>query len=131
MATQPLELVHFDYLCLEPGKGLEENFLVVPDHFMRYAQTYVTRTQTTQTTAKSLWDKFIVHYGLPEKILSDQGQNFESQLVADLCMVMGMQKIWTSLDHPQTNSQCERFNSTLFNMLGMSPREEVRVEEPH
>ena len=100
MVTHPLELVHLDYLCLEPGEGLEENVLVVTDHFTRYAQTYFTRTQTVQTTAKTLWDKFIVHYGLPKKILSDQGQNFESQLVADLCMLMGMQKIQTSPYHP-------------------------------
>ena len=33
MATHPLELVHLDYLCLEPGKGLEENIPVVTDHF--------------------------------------------------------------------------------------------------
>ena len=104
--------------CLEPGRGLEENFLVVIDHFTRYTQTYVTRTQTAQTTARILVDKFIVHYGLPKKILSDQGCNFKSQLVADLCKLMGMQKIQTSLYHPQTNGQCERFNSTLINMLG-------------
>ena len=67
MATHPLELVYFDYLCLEPGKGLGENVLVVTDHFTRYVQAYVTRTQTTQTTARTLWEKFIVHYGLPEK----------------------------------------------------------------
>ena len=73
MATHPLELVHLDYLCLEPGKGLDENVLVVTDHFTRYAQAYVTRTQTTQMTAKTLWDKFTVHYGLPKKILMDQG----------------------------------------------------------
>ena len=54
----------------------------------------------------------------PNKILSDQGQNFESQLVADLCILMGMQKIWASPYHLQTNSQCERFNSTLISMLG-------------
>ena len=121
MATHPLELVHFDYLCLEPGKGLEENALVVTDHFTRYTQAYVTRTQTAQTTAKTLWDKFIVHYGLPEKILSDQGQNFESQLVAVLCELMGTQKIWNSPYHLQTNGQCERFNYTLIAMLGMLP----------
>ena len=92
MATHPLELVHLNYLCLEPGKGLEENVLVVTDHFTRYAQAYVTRTQTAQTTARTLCDKFIVHYGLLEKILSDQGHNFESQLVADLCKLVGMQK---------------------------------------
>ena len=93
MATHIFELAHLHYLCLEPGKCLEENVLVVTDHFTRYAQAYVTRTQTAQTTAKTLWDKFIVHYGLPEKILLDQGQNFENQLVADLCTLMGTQKI--------------------------------------
>ena len=62
----------------------------------------------------------------------DQGRNFESQLVADLCELMGTQKIQTSLYHPQTNSQCERFNSTLINLLGtLTQGEEVRVEEPH
>ena len=44
---------------------------------------------------------------------------FECQLVADICKLMGIQKIWTSPYHPQTNSQCKRFNSTLINMLGM------------
>ena len=51
-ATHPMELVHLDYLCLEPGKGLEENVLVITDHFTRYAQAYVTQTQTAQMMAK-------------------------------------------------------------------------------
>ena len=123
MATHPLQLVHLDYLCLEPGKGLEENVLVVTDHFTRYGQAYVTKTQTSQMTAKTLWDKFIVQYGLLKKILMDQGQNFESQLVADPCELMGTWKVWTSQYHLQTNSQCERFNSTLINMLGTLPKE--------
>ena len=38
-----------------------------------------------QTMAKALWDNFIVHYGLLEKILSDQGRNFKSELKADPC----------------------------------------------
>ena len=131
MATHPLELVHLNHLCLEPGKGLEENVLVVTDHFTRYAQVYVTRTQTTQTTAETLWDKFIVHYGLPKKILSDQGQNSESQLVADLYTLMGVQKIQTSLYHPQINGQHERFNSTLINMLGTLPPEKKSEWKSH
>ena len=42
VATQPLELVHIDYLCLEPGMGKEENILVVMDQFTQYAQAHVT-----------------------------------------------------------------------------------------
>ena len=30
-----------DYLCLEPGKGLEENVIVVTDHFTQYTKAYV------------------------------------------------------------------------------------------
>ena len=33
VAMHLLELVHLNYLCLEPGNGLEENVLVVTDHF--------------------------------------------------------------------------------------------------
>ena len=84
-----------------------------------------------QTMAKTLWDKFIVHYGLPEKKLTDQGCNFESQLVADLCELMGVQKIQTSPYHPQTNGQCERFNSTLINMLGTLPKEKKSEWKNH
>ena len=91
--TYPLELVQIDCLCLEPRKGLEENVLVVTDHLTWYIQAYITQSQTAQTIAKTLWDKFIVHYGLPEKILSDQSRNSESQLVADLCKLIGTQKL--------------------------------------
>ena len=109
----------------------EENVLVITDHFTRYAQVYVTRTQMAQTMAKTLWDKFIVHYGLPKKILTDQGHNFESQLVTDLCELMGVQKIQTSPYHLQTNGQCERFNSTLINMLGTLPKEKKSEWKNH
>ena len=131
IATHHLELVHLNYLCLEPGKGLEENVLAVTDHFTRYAQAYVTKNQTTQMTAQTLWDKFIVHYRLPEKILMDQSQNFESQLVAVLCKLMGTQKVWTSPYHPQTNGQYERFNSTLINMLRTLPKEKKSEWKNH
>ena len=57
------------------------------------------------------------------KSLMDQGWNFKSQLVADLCELMWARKVQTSPYHLQTNCQCERFNSTLINMLGALPKE--------
>ena len=116
-ATQPLELIHLDYLQIEPSKGNIENVLIVTDHFTRYAQAYSSKTQTALATSILLWNNFIIHYGFPNKIISDQGHNFESELIANLCEVAGVQKMRTSPYHPQTNGQCERFNSTLLKML--------------
>ena len=86
--TQPLELVHIDYLSLEPSKGNIENVLVITDHFTRYALAYPSKTQTAQATARILWDNFICHYGFPEKSISDQGRNFESDLIKELCKIL-------------------------------------------
>ena len=122
--TQPLELVHMDYLSLEPSKGNIENVLVITDHFTRYALAYPSKTQTAQATARILWDNFICHYGFPEKFISDQGRNFESDLIKDLCKIAGVKKLHTTPYHPQGNGQCERFNSTLSNMLGTLSEEE-------
>ena len=118
IASQPMELVHMDFLSIEPSKGNIENVLVILDHFTRYAQAYASKTQTAQATAKLLWENFIRYYGFPEKFLSDQGRNFESELISELCKLAQVEKVHTTPYHPMTNGQCERFNSTLCNMLG-------------
>ena len=46
--------------------------LVVMDHFTRYAAAYVMPKQTALMVAKVLWENFLVNYGWPEKILTDQ-----------------------------------------------------------
>ena len=131
LVTQPLELVHMDYLSLEPSKGNIENVLVITDHFTRYALAYPSKTQTAQATARILWDNFICHYGFPEKFISDQGRNFESDLIKELCKIAGVMKVHTTPYHPQGNGQCERFNSTLCNMLGTLSEEEKSDWKSH
>ena len=78
--THPLELVHMDFLTVESGKNNKDvNILVVTNHFTKYSQAHVTPSQTAQVVARTLWENFFMHYGMPEKLLNDQGRNFESQ----------------------------------------------------
>ena len=71
-----------------------------------------------------MWNNFILHYGFLAKIITNQGQNFESKLIENLCQVTGVKKLRSSQYHPQTNGQCECFNSTLLNMLGtLTPKQ--------
>ena len=53
-ASQPLELIHLDYLKIEPSKQNIENVLVITNHFTRYAQAFPSKTQTALAIAKLL-----------------------------------------------------------------------------
>ena len=128
--TRPLELVHIDFLTIEaPKKDKDVNILIVTDHFTRYAQAFVTRSQTAPVVTNTLWEKFFVHYGFPEKILSDQGRNFESNLIAELCKLVQIKKLRTTPYRPEGNGSCERFNRTLISMIGTLP-EELKIYWP-
>ena len=66
-------------------------------------------------------ENLLVHYGWPEKILTDQGKSFENNLFRELCSLAKVKKLCTSPYHPETNGQCEHFNATLISMLGTLP----------
>lgn len=64
-----------------------------------------------------LWENLIVCYGVPERLHSDQGPDFESKLIQELCQLIGIKKTRTTPYHPRGNP-VERFNRTLLNILG-------------
>ena len=124
--SEPMELLCIDYLKLERSKGGYENILVITDHFTKYAQAFPTRDQKADTVAKVLWEKIIQNYGFPVRIHSDQGRNFESNLIKELCKISGIKKSRTSPYHPQGNGLTERFNHTLLNMLGTLEKDQKK-----
>lgn len=120
-SSQPLELVCMDYLTLEPSKGKFENVLIITDHFTKYAVAIPTRNQTAKTTATALFNHFINHYGFPLRLHSDQGQNFLSRTIKELCQLAHISQSRTSPYHAMGNGLCERYNRTLMNMLATLP----------
>ena len=79
------------------------NVLVFCDHFTRHVMVYLTLDHTAKTVARFLWQGYILTFRAPAKLLSDQGANFESNIISKLCEFMGIWKVRTSPYHPQTN----------------------------
>lgn len=91
--------------------------VVFIDYLTKWVEVFAVPNQTAQTIARLFVDGVVCRHGAPQELLSDRGTNFLSELVAEVCKLFDVKKLNTSGYHPQTNGLCERFNSTLIQML--------------
>ena len=118
MCTQPMELVHVDYIGMEvtvdaKEKPVVKNVLVVVDHFTRFVQAYVTKNHTAYTTAWVLYNNYFSIFGFPQRLMSNQATEFTGDVIAALCKLLRIQKIRTTPYHPQSNGSAKRVHQTL------------------
>ena len=85
------------------------------DHFTKRAEAFPIRDHKAHTVAKVLLDRLFSRFGMPEEQLSDQGPEFDSELVAEWCKALGVRK---SPYRPTTNGILERIHRTLNQMIG-------------
>ena len=102
--TLPLELVCMDYLTFERSKEGHQHILVITNRFTRFSVAVPTRNQLlAETTTEAFYNQFIFHYGTPYRMHSDQGANFENQIMKELCTITGMKKSRTTRYHAMGN----------------------------
>ena len=59
--------------------------LVLMDHFTRWQDAIPLTEATAPVVASTLDERVFCYLGLPEQLHTDQGAQFESQLLAELC----------------------------------------------
>ena len=123
----PMHKVAMDILGpLPKSKSGNKYILVISDYFSKWTEAYPLPNQEALTVAQKLVDQWICRFSVPEQLHSDQGRQFESELIAEVCRLLKINKSRTTAYHPQSDGQVERFNRTLLNMLAT-----VVKDHPH
>ncbi|KAG7482430.1 Retrovirus-related Pol poly from transposon 412 [Solea senegalensis] len=98
-------------------KVLGQEYKAVPT-FVIPDVDYRSSDQKAGTVARILWNNFFCWFGFPAKLHADQGQNFESAMVKELCKCTGIAKTHTTPYHPQGNGTTEEIQPDLNEHAG-------------
>ena len=95
LATAPLDLLHVDFTSIETTLEPNQlprvpNVLVFQDHFMKHVLAYVTPDQMAKNIAKFLYGGYISIFWAQARLLSDRGASFTSNVIEELCKILGM-----------------------------------------
>ena len=117
-AGYPSQIITLDLLGPLPESPQKNSYvMVVGDYFTRWMEAIPLPNQEALTVANYLIDEVFMHFSVPEQLHSDQGWQFESHLISEVCKLLHIKKARTTPYHPQCNGQVEHFNRTLLNML--------------
>ena len=86
-------------------------------YFSKWTEAYALKDHTAGTVADILVEQFISRFGVPRSIHTDQGREFESELIAQLCKLFQIRKTRTVPYNPKSDGMVERSNHTVKQML--------------
>ena len=115
-SSHPFERVALDITEMPQSSDGNKYALVVMDYFSKYVRIYPMKDQKAVTVSGCLMD-WVYELGVPERLHSDQGPQFESIIFQELCKQLGIRKTRTTPYHPQSDGMVERFMRTLKDMV--------------
>ena len=86
------------------------------DYATRYPEAVPLKDIQAETVAEALVNMF-TRVGVLKEILSDQGSQFLSAVMKEMCRLLSLKQLVTTPYHPICNGLIEKFNGTLKNML--------------
>lgn len=117
-SDRPFDFVAIDIVGPLPRTENGEKYILsILDHFSRYLEMIPLPDQTAETVACAFVRRWVLKYGVPDVLLSDQGTNFMSELFSKVCELLKIKRLRTSAFHPETNGRLERVHRTIAQII--------------
>lgn len=92
-------------------------FLVIVDLAARYCTATVIGNKCAATIIKALFQCWIVTFGAPGKILTDNGGEFNNVEMQSLGETFNIKIMTTAAESPWSNGVCEQLNAVIGDMV--------------
>lgn len=110
----PFHRVAVDVLGPFPPTYNSNKYIIVfSDYLTRWPEVVAVNNAGAKTATKAFVKEIVCRHGAPRELLSDNGKNFRSNLMKEICKLTNTKKTFTTAYHPETDSLVDRFNGTL------------------
>ena len=111
----------------ESNRG-NKYILIIQNYFSKWTEAYAIPNQEATTVERLLVEELVACFSIPREIHSDQGRNFESKVLQEMCKSLGMDKTRTMSLHPQSDGMIE---GTIEGMLSKFVAENQQDWDSH
>lgn len=111
--NERFEHINIDLIGPLPPSNGHRFALTCIDRFSRWPEAIPLFDITAITVANALVQHWIARFGVPLRITTDQGRQFESELFEQLNRLLGTNHLRTNSYHPQANGIIENWHRTL------------------
>ena len=120
ICSKPFEMVAMDIVGPLPITSNGNRYiLTIMDYFTRYVHAIPLKRITAGTVAKAIIDNWILKYGTPDAILSDNGTQFKNRVLEKIYQILNIKQKFATPYHPQTNGMIERFHRFMKERLSI------------
>lgn len=120
----PIQSQRFEVIAIDLFGPLPETptgqrwIFIIEDTTSRWTEIFPLKTATAEACARCLIDEIVLRYGVPRKVISDNGVQFVTAVMQQVAHVLGFKQCLTPVYHPESNP-VERKNRDMKSQLAI------------